>query len=556
MKKKKIPIGIEDFKRLIDKGCYFVDKSLLIRDILDSGADVHLFTRPRRFGKTLNQSMIQYFFEKQDMDNSYLFEGLKISQAGEEYMKYQGKYPVITLSFKGMKKDTFEEAITHFKWMMSREYERHPEIMQSEIINQADKELYQRVIMRKADISDYSISVQFLTDALMKIHGKKAIVLIDEYDVPLENAHFMGFYDKMVSFIRSLFESALKTNSSLEMAVLTGCLRVSKESLFTGLNNLQINSIQSGQFSEYFGFTESEVVAMTEYFELSDKFSSIKEWYDGYRFGETEIYNPWSVLNYMQEVRTIKTAMPAPYWSNTSSNSIIHQLITNADEDTRDVVEELVNGGSITAPIHENMVYADIEVNQDDIWSFLLFTGYLKLVETKQIGRKIHGTMVIPNQEVLSIYENTILDWFKESVKNVSRENLLNAVLSEDVGTLNQIVGTWLKETISFYDEKENYYHGFMAGLLSGFKGYKLKSNRESGDGRPDLLLLERYGRKVAVIFELKASKERTLDAMVNEALQQIEDRHYDSELIQEGYQKIIKYGVAFREKTCLIKLG
>ena len=360
----------------------------------------------------------------------------------------------------------------------------------------------------------------------------------------------------MVNFIRSLFESALKTNSSLEMAVLTGCLRVSKESLFTGLNNLQINSIQSGQFSEYFGFTESEVVAMTEYFELSDKFASIKEWYDGYRFGETEIYNPWSVMNYMQEVRTIKTAMPAPYWSNTSSNSIIHQLITNADEDTRDVVEELVNGGSITAPIHENMVYADIEVNQDDIWSFLLFTGYLKLVETKQIGRKIHGTMVIPNQEVLSIYENTILDWFKESVKNVSRENLLNAVLSEDVGTLNQIVGTWLEETISFYDEKENYYHGFMAGLLSGFKGYKLKSNRESGNGRPDLLLLERYGRKTAIIFELKASKERTLDAMVNEALQQIEDRHYDSELIQEGYQKIIKYGVAFREKTCLIKLG
>ena len=556
MKKKKIPIGIEDFKRLIDKGCYFVDKSLLIRDILDSGADVHLFTRHRRFGKTLNQSMIQYFFEKQDTDNSYLFEDLNISHAGEEYMEHQGKYPVITLSFKGMKKDTFEEAFTYFKWMMAQECQRHPEIAESKLISEVNQQRYQKLVNEKGDVSDYFISILFLTDSLMRIHGEKAIVLIDEYDVPLENAHFMGFYDKMVSFIRSLFESALKTNFSLEMAVLTGCLRVSKESLFTGLNNLQINSIQSGQFSEYFGFTESEVVAMTEYFELSDKFSSIKEWYDGYRFGETEIYNPWSVLNYMQEVRTVKTAMPAPYWSNTSSNSIIHQLITNADEDTRDVVEELVNSGSVTAPIHENMVYADIEVNQDDIWSFLLFTGYLKLVETKQIGRKIYGTMVIPNQEVLSIYENTILDWFKEAVKNVSRENLLNAVLSEDVEMLNQIVGTWLEETISFYDEKENYYHGFMAGLLSGFKGYKLKSNRESGDGRPDLLFLERYGRKVAVIFELKASKERTLDAMVNEALQQIEDRHYDSELIQEGYQKIIKYGVAFREKTCLIKLG
>jgi len=555
-KQKGFPIGIEDFKMLIEHNYYFVDKTLFLRDLIDNIGKVHLFTRPRRFGKTLNQSMIQYFFEKQETDNSYLFEELDISRVGEEYLKYQEQYPVITLSFKEMKKQTYQKAIYHFKWMISTEFKRHPEILRSDKVDESDKVKYRMIVNETAPDEMLEYSIRLLSDCLFAVHGKRVIILIDEYDVPLENAHFIGFYNEMVNFIRGLFESALKTNSSLEMAVLTGCLRVSKESLFTGLNNLQINSIQSGQFSEYFGFTESEVVAMTEYFGLSDKFASIKEWYDGYRFGETEIYNPWSVLNYMQEVRTVKTAMPAPYWSNTSSNSIIRQLIINADEDTRDIVEDLVNGRSVTAPIHENMVYADIEVNQDDIWSFLLFTGYLKLVETKQIGRKIHGTMVIPNQEVLSIYESTILDWFKESVKNVSRENLLNAVLSEDVETLNQIVGTWLEETISFYDEKENYYHGFMAGLLSGFKGYKLKSNRESGDGRPDLLLLERYGRKTAIIFELKASKERTLDAMVNEALQQIEDRHYDSELIQEGYQKIIKYGVAFREKTCLIKLG
>ena len=555
-KQKGFPIGIEDFKMLIEHNYYFVDKTLFLRDLIDNIGKVHLFTRPRRFGKTLNQSMIQYFFEKQETDNSYLFEELDISRVGEEYLKYQEQYPVITLSFKEMKKQTYQKAIYHFKWMISTEFKRHPEILRSDKVDESDKVKYRMIVNETAPDEMLEYSIRLLSDCLFAVHGKRVIILIDEYDVPLENAHFIGFYNEMVNFIRGLFESALKTNSSLEMAVLTGCLRVSKESLFTGLNNLQINSIQSGQFSEYFGFTESEVVAMTEYFGLSDKFASIKEWYDGYRFGETEIYNPWSVLNYMQEVRTVKTAMPAPYWSNTSSNSIIRQLIINADEDTRDIVEDLVNGRSVTAPIHENMVYADIEVNQDDIWSFLLFTGYLKLVETKQIGRKIHGTMVIPNQEVLSIYESTILDWFKESVKNVSRENLLNAVLSEEVGTLNQIVGTWLEETISFYDEKENYYHGFMAGLLSGFKGYKLKSNRESGDGRPDLLLLERYGRKTAIIFELKASKERTLDAMVNEALQQIEDRHYDSELIQEGYQKIIKYGVAFREKTCLIKLG
>ena len=402
---------------MIDKGYYFVDKSLLIRDILDSGADVHLFTRPRRFGKTLNLSMIQYYFEKQKTDNSYLFEGLKISQAGEEYQKYMGQYPVITLSFKGMKKDTYEEALKNFKWMISQECQRHMEILQSEKIIDADKELFQKLLSRQGDISDYSVSVQFLTNSLMQIHDRKAIVLIDEYDVPLENAHFKGYYDKMVSFIRSVFESALKTNPSLEMAVLTGCLRVSKESLFTGLNNPQINSIQSGEFSEYFGFTEQEVRDMTEYFEIPDKFSVIKEWYDGYRFGITEIYNPWSVLNYLRDVRAIPDTNPVPYWSNTSSNSIIHQLIAEADEDTRDTIEELVNGGSVTAPVHEDMVYADIKINRDDIWSFLLFTGYLKQVEMQYQDGENYLKMVIPNQEVKMIYRRTIRQWFDENVR-------------------------------------------------------------------------------------------------------------------------------------------
>ena len=281
---KKIPIGIEDFKELIDKSCYFVDKSLLIRDILDSGGKVHLFTRPRRFGKTLNLSMIQYYFEKQKTDNSYLFEGLKISQAGEEYLQYMGKYPVITLSFKGMKKDTYKEAVAQFKWIIAREFRRHPEVLESSEISESEKEMFQQIASWKTEEFIYPVTVQFLADCLMKVYDKKVIILIDEYDVPLENAHFKGYYDKMVSFIRGIFENALKTNSSLEMAVLTGCLRVSKESLFTGLNNPQINSIQSGEFSEYFGFTEQEVKDMTEYFEIPDKFSVIKEWYDGYRF--------------------------------------------------------------------------------------------------------------------------------------------------------------------------------------------------------------------------------------------------------------------------------
>ena len=554
--KKELPVGVEDFKTLIDNNYYFVDKTLLLRDLVHNIGKVNLFTRPRRFGKTLNLSMIQYYFEKQKTDNSYLFEGLKISQAGERYKAYMGQYPVITLSFKGMKKDTYEEALKNFKWMISQECQRHMEILQSGKVLDIEKARFQRLLNEEATVSDYFVSIQFLTSCLTKIYGKKTIVLIDEYDVPLENAHFKGYYDKMVSFIRSVFESALKTNSSLEMAVLTGCLRVSKESLFTGLNNLQINSIQSGAFSEYFGFTEQEVRDMTEYFEIPDKFPVIKEWYNGYRFGTTEIYNPWSVLNYLRDVRSIPDTNPVPYWSNTSSNSIIHQLITEADEDTRDTIEELVNGGSVTAPVHEDIVYADIKINQNNIWSFLLFTGYLKQIASELRENTIWLKMVIPNKEVKSIYQRTIRQWFDENLRNTSRENLLKSLISGNAETVNQIIGTWLNETISFYDEKESYYHGFMTGLLSGFKGYKLRSNRESGDGRPDLLLMERNGR-TAVILEFKIVPEgRTLNGMAEEAVRQIEKDNYEEELLHDGYDTIIKYGIAFKQKKCMVKIG
>ena len=554
--KKTIPVGVEDFKTLIDNNYYFVDKTLLLRDLVHNIGKVNLFTRPRRFGKTLNLSMIQYYFEKQKTDNSYLFEGLKISQTGEEYQKYMSQYPVITLSFKGMKKKNYYDSIHQFKWMIARECKRHPEILTSDAVTEDEKVLYQQFASRTAEEEEYTLSVQFLADCLMKIYDKKVIILIDEYDVPLENAHFRGFYDEMIDFIRTLFENALKTNNSLEMAVLTGCLRVSKESLFTGLNNLQINSIQSGEFSEYFGFTEQEVRDMTEYFEIPDKFSVIKEWYDGYRFGITEIYNPWSVLNYLRDVRAIPDTNPVPYWSNTSSNSIIHQLIAEADEDTRDTIEELVNGGSVTAPVHENMVYADIKINRNDIWSFLLFTGYLKQVDSELRGNTIWLKMVIPNREVKSIYQQTIMQWFDENVRKTSRENLLKSLISGNVETVSEIIGEWLSETISFYDEKESYYHGFMSGLLSGFKGYKLRSNRESGDGRPDLLLMERNGRN-AVILEFKIVPEgRTLNGMADEAVRQIEEDHYEEELLNDGYQNIIKYGIAFNQKKCLVKIG
>ena len=555
--KKEIPIGIEDFKVLIDNNYYFVDKTDFLAELIRNLGKVNLFTRPRRFGKTLNQSMIQRFFEKTEESNAYLFEGLHIAEAGEKYMAYQGQYPVIKLSLKGMKKNSFQEAMEQFTFLIAQECERHMEILTSDLIKDGTKERFRRLLNEKGNESDLGLSLKMLSDCLNLIHGRKAIILVDEYDVPLENAHFQGYYDQMVSFIRSLFDNALKTNDSLEMAVLTGCLRVSKESLFTGLNNLQISSIRSNEFSRFFGFTEQEVHDLATYYAISDRFPVIKEWYDGYRFGKDEIYNPWSVLNFAREARYDSVFQPSPFWSNTSSNSIIHELIVNANEDTKDQIEELINGGYVLAPVHEDMVYADIEVNREDIWSFLLFTGYLKQIGSEMQDGEIYLKMVIPNLEVRTLYRRMIMAWFKDSVRADSREDLLEALLSENAEKVTDIIGRWLDETISFYDTKEMYYHGFLAGLLSGIKGWKLISNRESGDGRPDLLLLHRRPQDVAVILEIKGPEEgRTLESLADQALQQIEKNRYDSEPVNDGYTKIIKYGAAFRKKKCLIKLG
>ena len=557
--KKELPIGIEDFKVLIDNHYYYVDKTKFLCELTRNIGKVNLFTRPRRFGKTLNLSMIQRFFEKTDEDNAYLFDGLEVSKAGEAVMAYQGKYPVVTLSLKGMKMNAFEDAIRQFGWMLSQEFHRHSEILKAECVTDSEKTFYHKIADWKAEISDYCVSVQFLTSILTRIYGRKTILLIDEYDVPLENAHFCGFYDKMIDFIRSVFNNALKTNSSLEMAVLTGCLRVSKESLFTGLNNLRINSILTKDYSEYFGFTEQEIADLTAYYNLNENLSVIKEWYDGYRFGDTEIYNPWSVLNYMQDARASADTFPMPYWSNTSSNEIIRQLITESDEDTRDLVEGLVNGDSVTAAIHEDIVYADINVNQESIWSFLLFTGYLKPISSELVNDEIHVELVIPNREVRTIYKRDIRQWFDDTTRLHSRADLLRALLSQDTEQVNQIVGTWLNETISFFDEKEQYYHGFMAGLISGFKGYKLVSNRESGNGRPDLILKERYSKETAIVIEIKAAnpknKSETLASKLAEAMKQIEVNRYEEELRNDGYRNILLYGVAFKEKECLVRL-
>lgn len=553
---KPIPIGIEDFKEIIETDYYYVDKTMFIKDIIDNRSKVMLYTRPRRFGKTLNMSMLRYYFEKTNEDNSYLFEKLNISKQGEKYKGYQEQYPVISLSLKSMKNTDFDSVFSVFKRLVSKEFDRHSYLLDSEKLSNKDKEEFRQIQNREASKDIYENSLKFLSECLYLYHTKKVILLIDEYNVPLESAYFNGYYDKMVNLIRSVFESVLKTNNSLEFGVLTGCLRISKESIFTGLNNLDVCSVINNNCSSYFGFTEQEVIDITKYFGISQNTDSLKEWYDGYRFGENEIYNPWSILKYVKAVLNNDEMPLLSYWSNTSSNNIIHKLITEGSDTNKAIVENLINGNMISKPLYEDITYKNIDVNSDFIWSFLMHTGYLKALKTYLIGNTLYADMVIPNREIVSIYENTIMEWFEEKLVANSRDDLFRAVINGDTEQFEEILLDWLENTISYYDTKENYYHGFLSGLLSGFKGYHTKSNREHGLGRTDITLLEQRRHKLAVIIEIKVADEFSmLEQKCNEALQQIENKQYDMPLKKDCYQKIIKYGIAFNKKSCMIKM-
>lgn len=552
---KSIPIGIEDFKEIIDKDYYFVDKTLFIKDVLDNGSKITLFTRPRRFGKTLNMSILRRFFEKTEEDNSYLFDRLLISGAGEKYYKYMGQYPVISISLKSMKQPSFEFALTEFKRIISNEFRRHREIAESDKIFDSDKEDFLNICNRRGDYSMYNTSLNFLSNCLYEVYGQKVIVLIDEYDVPLENAYFNGFYEDMINLIRSVFESVLKTNDSLEFGILTGCLRISKESIFTGLNNLSVHSVTDNSFASYFGFTESEVKEVLKYYNLLDYFEEIKQWYDGYLFGETEIYNPWSVLKYIQFALNNKNHIPQTYWVNTSSNNIIHELITKSDRRIRDDIEKLITGKNIDKPLYDDITYTNMNVKSEYIWSFLLHTGYLKPTNIYQKGIQNYFTAVIPNTEIITTYENTFRQWFDESIRIADKSVLLNAILDGDAETFELEVNRWLLKSISYHDGYENFYHGFLVGLLEYSDEYLVESNRESGTGRNDIVIKNVLTREIAVILEIKSvGKGETLDSMCDVALQQIKDRQYEVSLVNEGYKKILKYGIAFEGKRCKIK--
>ena len=561
---KKISIGVEDFKEIIDKDGYFVDKTLMIKKLIEKNAKVTLFMRPRRFGKTLNQFMIRRFFEDERtrsgerIDNGYLFDGLKVTACGEEVLQHQQQYPVIFLSLKSAKQPNFEEAYKKISRALAEEFRRHQYLLAGNSLADDQKIMFQKIMTEQADYSAYNDALRFLSECLWQYHGKNTMILIDEYDVPLENAYLEGFYDQMIQFIRSLFESALKTNPYLEKSVITGCLRISKESIFTGLNNLKSDSVLRTEYADSFGFTESEVEAMLAYYDLAAELPEVKRWYDGYLFNDIEIYNPWSIINYAYDRSHKITQFTLPYWSNSSSNSIIREMVGEADEMAKEDLETLMAGGTIEKPVHEEITYGDIHQSQDNLWNFLFFTGYLKKISERkdESGETLYLSMAIPNTEIKTIYKNSITYWFDQRMKETDRSPLKHALEAGDCEAAEDFINSQLADTISYYDYAENFYHGFMAGLLVNIGGYRVKSNRESGNGRPDIVMQTVQIRKGRVILlELKiAGSVAEMEAACDRALAQIEEQHYAEPFITEGYPEVKKYALSFCRKECMVK--
>lgn len=562
MQTKAFAIGVEDFEEMIAKDYYYVDKTLLIKELLDRKGKTTLFTRPRRFGKTLNLSMLRYFFEntgdeEKNRKNRDLFTGLKICGAGDAYLEQMGQYPVISLTLKSAKQSCFFDSYACLKEEIAKEFSRHEEIVPA-LENEIEKQKYRNIRNRTAQKEDYLTCLTFLSECLYQVYRKKSIVLIDEYDVPLESAYFAGFYEEMVGFIRSVFESALKTNPYLEFAVITGCLRISKESIFTGLNNLEIFSVLSKRYSEYFGFVQEEVDAMLACYGLDEKKELVQRWYDGYRFGDTEVYNPWSVIKFISDLCEDRNAFPMEYWANTSSNSIVKDMIYRAELEVKQEIENLIAGETIEKKVHEEITYQDIDASWENLWNFLFFTGYLKQVSLCQIADERYVKLAIPNVEVKNIYQNQIRNWFADEMKRKDLSVLYRALLDGDMAGFERELMGILVQTISYLDGGEAFYHGFLLGVLINLDGgYLKKSNREAGDGRYDICVYNLDETKPVFIFELKvAEKYHQMGAKAEEALRQIEEKKYDVWLPEEGYRECYHVGIGFYRKRCRVRMN
>lgn len=555
----KLPVGIDDFKKLRQSDFYYIDKTRLIEQLLQNWGEVNLFTRPRRFGKTLNMSMLKNFFEI-GADQS-LFEGLYIAQNHELCEQHMGKYPVIFLSLKGVEGLTFDDARRMLQIIISNEAVRHYDLKQSSRLVKEDKQQFDKILAG----SDEAIvdSIRTLSELLYKHYGQKTVIIIDEYDVPLDKAFQNNYYREMVSLIRGLFGQALKTNEFLQFAVLTGCLRVSKESIFTGLNNFKVLSIADARFDEQFGFTDEEVRRLLEDYQLSSHFAETKEWYDGYHFGNADVYCPWDVINYVDHLRADPTAAPQAYWINSSGNGLVKRFVHLADQTTKSEIEKLIAGEAVEKAVRLELTYDEIDNNIDNIWSVLFTTGYLTNAGKVELpdGGGYAYKLVIPNREVRDVFIFQIREWFGETVVKASPsiQDLCNAFLKGDGAAIQHSLNRILTKMISILDtrarekQKENFYHGLLLGLLRSDPDWEISSNRESGDGFSDILI-KTENPESGLVIEVKYSDTMNgLEKACEKAITQIKDRRYDAVLREDGREDILAYGIAFCKKRCRV---
>ena len=551
-RKKSLPIGISDFKTATSH-YYYVDKTLMIRDFLDTKPMVSLFTRPRRFGKTLNMDMIRVFFEKTQEDTSFYFRDKKIWQCGDCYTRHQGQYPVIFLTFKDVKCLTWEETFQKICRMISLEFIRHSELESSSMLSLYEKEQYQRLAGGNADAVDYQMGLQLLSMMLHKHYGKASIIIIDEYDTPIQQGHTCNFYSEIVNFMRSFFSGGLKDNPHLAFGFLTGILRVAKESIFSGMNNLKINSILDKSYSEYFGFTKEEVKEMLRYYGKEEKYQEICDWYDGYRFGDAEIFNPWSVINYIAD-----NCFPKAFWQSTGNNEIIGEIIVTASSEITEGLYKLLCGEKITTYVDTSVIYPEVHNNPYSIYSFLLVAGYLKVAAVyPQNDGNFMCDVAIPNKEIAFVYEKEVLN--RTNRNNVS-VSISQAIFSGDAQKLQSLLEDFMLQSISSMDgANEGFYHGMMLGLCAVLGNrYQVRSNRESGIGRFDIQLTPLVSGIPGFLFEFKHTKDEHVDLadLADSALQQIDEKRYDTELRNAGVYSIIKIGIAFRGKNAVVKRG
>jgi hypothetical protein len=562
--RKKLPIGIENFEKLRTFDFYYVDKTNFIRDLLLNWGEVNLFTRPRRFGKSLNMNLLKNFF--QIGCDKTLFDGLNISKEKKLCDEYMGKFPVISISLKDVSALAFEDAYTSICSMIGRTAMKFPFLEESERLTEIQKKAYCALVKMEENgnfiMSNNAAekSLQTLSELLHVHYGKKVILLIDEYDVPLDKAFEAGYYREMVLFIRNLFSNVLKSNEHLQFAVLTGCLRIAKESIFTGLNNFNVFSIMDIQFCEYFGFTDTEVKEMLAYYGLDNYYDTIKKWYDGYKFGNTSVYCPWDVIKYCQALLVDKNAIPEDYWSNTSSNNIVRRFIDKSDKKTKDEIEQLISGKTIVKTIKQELTYNELDSTIDNLWSVLLTTGYL--TQRRRVERKEYE-LAIPNLEICELFVSQIKEWFSETTRQdkIKLEDFCRAFQKKEVQKIEQLFTAYLKKTISIRDtnvrkvKKENFYHGILLGLLSSMEDWLVLSNAESGEGYSDILI-EIDEEDIGIVIEIKYGENGALEAGCAHALEQIEKNNYAERLYEDGMTTIIKYGISCFKKRCKVVIG